>query len=245
MIKRGDNITLAIHGTKEGMTLRFRGCDSTSPYCEKEDTAFYQPCTGYSWVHIGCVPCEWNSHFNKYETVITAWMSKCDAEYINDIEDNPDARWVSFRTWYNKKGYPTIKSHMARLRNAASIIQRKWLSTRNLYLGRKVFVVFDKYSKSENVYRGTITAFVEIKNYNTAKFAVVMYEDGDIRVYHEKHINILNDEGLRRIKTGPTARNLWDFNYKKMIVDVKKIWPESGSKFYDLQLFFQHLILTA
>ena len=73
-VNRGDKITKAMT-CREGMTLRFRGCDSTSPYCGPGDTCFYQPNTGDVWVHIGCIPYRFNYFTNKYEKELTAFTS--------------------------------------------------------------------------------------------------------------------------------------------------------------------------
>jgi hypothetical protein len=61
MINRGDKITKCTASVNDGMTLRFRGADMRNGLKE-EEVSFYQGQTGTrSWVHIGCIPCYWDS----------------------------------------------------------------------------------------------------------------------------------------------------------------------------------------
>ena len=60
MINRGDKITRCNRATT-GMSLRFRGACSQNGLTT-EETVFYRPSTGENmWVHIGCIPCYWDS----------------------------------------------------------------------------------------------------------------------------------------------------------------------------------------
>ena len=60
MINRGDKITRVV-SDPTGMTLRFRGADGRNGL-SPDETVFYQAETGTrTWVHIGCIPCYWDS----------------------------------------------------------------------------------------------------------------------------------------------------------------------------------------
>jgi len=200
-VNRGDKITKAMT-CREGMTLRFRGCDSTSPYCGVGDTCFYQPNTGDIWVHIGCIP-YWFNHFtNKYQKELTAFTM-----HPKTPIDIP------------------LKHQITRLNRAAGIIQRAWLSRKSR--NTRVWIVMDKFSKTERVYRGMITDII------THPFMlIVTFSDGEKRMYHPDHLSLLNHEGLRRIYTGPTLSNfsgITDLNYGRLLKNVKKKNPQSGS----------------
>lgn len=202
-VKRGDKITKAMT-CRQGMTLRFRGCDTTSPYCgSKSDAFFYQPNTGDVWVHIGCIPYRFNYFTNKYEKELTAFTS------IKKIIDFP------------------LKHQITRMNRAAGLIQRTWLSRRSHQT--RVWIVMDKFTKTEKVYRGKVTDVVSLYHVD---HLIVTFSDGEKRMYHRNHLALLNHEGLRRIYTGPTIPNLSrtaDLNYGHLLESVKKEHPESGS----------------
>ena len=154
-VNRGDKITKAMT-CREGMTLRFRGCDSTSPYCGPADTNFYQPNTGDVWVHIGCIPYWFNTFTNKYEKHMTA--------FTMDPKTPID--------------FP-LKYEITRMNRAAGVIQRAWLSRRTC--NTRVWIVMDKFTKAEKVYRGKVTDRVSLP---PPMFLIVTFSDGEKRMYH-------------------------------------------------------------
>ena len=201
-VNRGDKITKAMT-CREGMTLRFRGCDSTSPYCGPADTNFYQPNTGDVWVHIGCIPYWFNTFTNKYEKHMTA--------FTMDPKTPID--------------FP-LKYEITRMNRAAGVIQRAWLSRRTC--NTRVWIVMDKFTKAEKVYRGKVTDRVSLP---PPMFLIVTFSDGEKRMYHPDHLSLLNHEGLRRIYTGPTLSNfsgMTDLNYGRLLKNIKKKNPQSG-----------------
>lgn len=202
-VNRGDEITKAMT-CRNGMTLRFRGCDSTSPYCGLRDTHFYQPNTGDVWVHIGCIPYRFNTFTNKYEAEMTAFTM-------------------------NQKtpiGFP-LKHEITRMNRAAGLIQRAWLSRRAHNL--RVWIVMNKFEAIEKVYRGKVTEVVSLYHVD---HLIVTFSDGEKRMYHPTHLTLLNHEGLRRIYTGPTLPSVsrtTDLNYGWLVRSVKKKNLQSGT----------------
>lgn len=202
-VNRGDKITKAMT-CREGMTLRFRGCDSTSPYCGPGDTNFYQPNTGDVWVHIGCIPYWFNTFTNKYEKHLTA--------FTMDPKTPID--------------FP-LKHEITRMNRAAGVIQRAWLSRRTHNM--RVWIVMDKFTKTEKVYRGKVTGWVSLPR---AMHLIVTFSDGEKRMYHPAHLSLLNHEGLRRIYTGPTLSNfsrITDLHYGRLIKNINGKSRQSGS----------------
>lgn len=97
-INRGDKITRCTAAHNDGMTLRFRGADSRNGL-EKKEVAFYLAQTGTrTWVHVGCIPCYWDSlpeDSNEYSppalrSVFTDWGAKLSYE---------------FDEWYSRTGH--------------------------------------------------------------------------------------------------------------------------------------------
>lgn len=202
-VNRGDKITKAMT-CRKGMTLRFRGCDATSPYCGVKDTYFYQPNTGDVWVHIGCIPYWFNTFTNKYEKEWTAFTMDPKTPI----------------------GFP-FKHEITRMNRAASVIQRAWLSRRAY--NERVWIVMDKFTKSEKVYRGKVTDVVSLRHVD---HLIVTFSDGEKRMYHPTHLTLLNHEGLRRMHTGPTLNvlsRITDLNYGQLLKSVKQKNPQSGS----------------
>ena len=95
MIHRGDKITRCIKAG-DGMSLRYRGAGGECGLTMAE-TAFYQPVTGKDmWVHIGCIPCYWDSlpeDCNEYSRpklrpIPTEWGVKVYGEWEELTEKN-------------------------------------------------------------------------------------------------------------------------------------------------------------
>ena len=134
MINRGDKITHC-NRAPTGMTLRYRGADSQNGLTVAEVT-FYQAYTGNNmWVHVGCIPCYWDSlpeHCNKHSRprlrpICTDWGVKVYGE------------WEEWRTWEGEawqhmdvpyfcrvKGYPKEKFMRDRIIHAVKRFQAIW-----------------------------------------------------------------------------------------------------------------------
>ena len=134
MINRGDKITHC-NRAPTGMTLRYRGADSQNGLTAAEVT-FYQAYTGNNmWVHVGCIPCYWDSlpeHCNEYSRprlrpICTDWGVKVYGE------------WEEWRTWEGEawqhmdvpyfcwvKGYPKEKFMRDRIIHAVKRFQAIW-----------------------------------------------------------------------------------------------------------------------
>lgn len=126
MIHRGDKITV-VHGG-EGMTLRYRGADSTCGLT-MEETVFYQPSTGSKrWVHIGCNPCHWHNggcpcgEPHLYG-VWTEWSSKIQSEFD---EDYALTGHYDMEEFLDRRGYPQEKYQTDRVKAAVAKFQALW-----------------------------------------------------------------------------------------------------------------------
>tara|TARA_Y100001970_G_scaffold278640_1_gene384618 strand:+ start:418 stop:1413 length:996 start_codon:yes stop_codon:yes gene_type:complete len=152
MIHRGDKITRCKYG-KDGMTLRFRGGDMGHGLT-LEETAFYQAETGTRrWVHIGCIPCYWDSlpeDSNEYSPpalrpVLTDWESKLGYEYDE---------WYSSTNHYDMEefieihGYPQEKWMKDRIIHSVTRFQAIWRG----YLYKKAYPVALLQSQAEQMY---------------------------------------------------------------------------------------------
>ena len=134
MINRGDKITRchAGHRHRDGMTLRFRGADSRNGLTSKE-TAFYRAETGTKmWVHIGCIPCYWDSlpeNSNEYSTpalraIFTDWSSKTQEEY--DEWCQSQSEWKTMENFLWEHEYPEDNFMKNRIINAVIRFQAIW-----------------------------------------------------------------------------------------------------------------------
>ena len=133
MINRGDKITRCNRATS-GMELRYRGADATNGLTMGE-TVFYQPSTGKNlWVHIGCIPCYWDSlppTSNEYSRpslrpICTDWGVKVYGEWEELTEKD---EWWSLMevSYYCKvKGYPKEKFMRDRIVQAVTRFQALW-----------------------------------------------------------------------------------------------------------------------
>ena len=132
MINRGDKIT---HCNRQptGMTLRYRGADCQTGLTMAE-TAFYQCTTGKDmWVHIGCIPCYWDSlppTSNEYSRpklrpICTDWGVKVYGEFEEwcGSEDCDTEVLPHFRLM---KGYPKEKLMFDRIIHAVKRFQAIW-----------------------------------------------------------------------------------------------------------------------
>ena len=131
-INRGDKITHC-NRAPTGMTLRYRGADSQNGLTREEIT-FYQATTGENmWVHIGCIPCYWDSlppTSNEYSRpklrpICTDWGVKVYGEYEEwcGIQGCDEEVLPHFRLM---KGYPEEKFMRDRIVHAVKRFQALW-----------------------------------------------------------------------------------------------------------------------
>ena len=124
-IQRGDMITKC-HDTTNGMTLRFRGGD-TSDGLPQEETCFYQPTTGpRRWVHIGCNPCFWHNVEGFTPGLVgiwTDWAAKIQQEFDDDYSLNGHRTLEEF---LEMRGYPQEKYQSDRVKAGITKFQALW-----------------------------------------------------------------------------------------------------------------------
>jgi hypothetical protein len=132
MINRGDKITKCTTASNDGMKLRFRGADSRNGL-NVEETTFYQPKTGTRlWVHIGCIPCFWDSKSAKYSSpdivcIRSCWDTKIAAEFEEWSEktflSGSAPYWCDFLEMHD---YPEEKLMKYRIIYAVTRFQAIW-----------------------------------------------------------------------------------------------------------------------
>ena len=129
MINRGDKITRCVRDTN-GMSLRYRGAGGECGLTMTE-TAFYQPSTGKDmWVHIGCIPCYWDSlpeDSNEYSRpalrpICTDWGVKVYGEW----EEWCDSQHIDHDHFCQMKGYPKEKFMRDRIIHNVTRFQALW-----------------------------------------------------------------------------------------------------------------------
>ena len=139
MINRGDKITKCITTCNDGMKLRFRGADSRNGL-NMEETTFYQPETGTRmWVHIGCIPCFWDSalalcrgHPTNYSSPTLACIRTCwDTKMTSEFDEWSEQTFLSgsnpyWRDFLKKHGYPEEKLMKYRIIYAVTRFQAIW-----------------------------------------------------------------------------------------------------------------------
>jgi hypothetical protein len=144
MIHRGDKITRCIKADA-GMTLRYRGAGGECGLTMAE-TAFYQAETGKDmWVHIGCIPCYWDSlpeDCNEYSRpklrpIPTDWGVKVYGEWEKLAAD--DEAWERMGVPYfcMVKGYPMEKFMRDRIIHAVTRFQALWRG----YIYKKAYLI--------------------------------------------------------------------------------------------------------
>ena len=133
MINRGDKITRCNSATT-GMTLRYRGADADRGLT-MDETVFYQGATGNNmWVHIGCIPCYWDSlppTSNEYSRpklrpICTDWGVKVYGEFEDWCDSLPMDAFRSHPTFCLLKGYPKEKFMRDRIVHAVTRFQALW-----------------------------------------------------------------------------------------------------------------------
>jgi len=138
MINRGDKITRCNRATT-GMELRYRGADANCGLT-MDETIFYQGATGKDmWVHIGCIPCYWDSlppTSNEYSRpklrpICTDWGVKVYGEF--EEWTNADDSWgdvslcaMGVPYFCMVKGYPKEKFMRDRIIRAVTRFQALW-----------------------------------------------------------------------------------------------------------------------
>ena len=141
MINRGDKITHC-NRAPTGMTLRYRGADAKCGLT-MDETVFYQATTGNNmWVHIGCIPCYWDSlpeDCNEYSrpalrTIITDWGVKVYSEWKEWGDTHPEAH-MDVPYFSAVKGYPQEKWMKDRIIRAVTRFQALWRG----YLYKKAY----------------------------------------------------------------------------------------------------------
>ncbi len=139
-INRGDKITRCNRATT-GMKLRYRGADADHGLT-MDETVFYQGTTGENmWVHIGCIPCYWDSlpeDSNEYSRpslrpICTDWGVKVYGEWEEWAND--DEPWSIIELglpppdvpYFCKiKGYPKEKFMRDRIIHNVTRFQALW-----------------------------------------------------------------------------------------------------------------------
>ena len=137
MINRGDKITRC-NRAATGMELRYRGADAGCGLT-MDETVFYQAKTGNNmWVHIGCIPCYWDSlppTSNEYSRpklrpICTDWGVKVYGEWEEWAKDDdswgfpPSALGVPY--FCMVKGYPKEKFMRDRIIRVVTRFQALW-----------------------------------------------------------------------------------------------------------------------
>jgi len=145
MINRGDKITKCFQSSLAsivGMSLRFRGADSRNGLT-MDETVFYQAKTGNNmWVHIGCIPCYWDSlpeDCNEYSrpalrTIITDWGVKVYRE-CEEWNGTYPGEHMDVPYFSAVKGYPQEKWMKDRIIRAVTRFQALWRG----YLYKKAY----------------------------------------------------------------------------------------------------------
>ena len=221
-INRGDSITKCHSSSADGMTLRFRGADTTNGLTFQE-TAFYQAETGTkNWVHIGCCPCYWDSlpeDSNEYSPpglrgIPTAWNDKVNREFDEDYNRTGRSHWHNF---LKRNGYPESKFMKDRIIHAVTQFQALWRLHRArrrpsahvhrararyaLYqemlrntpdVGDHFEILFNKGESSESIYSGEV--YETQYRGDWVKIKVKFHYDGEVRKYTGKKFQILKKE---------------------------------------------------
>ena len=218
MVNRGDKITRCMRGRPTGMVLRYRGGDSSNGLTMRE-TAFYQAETGKDmWVHIGCIPCYWDSlpeDCNEYSRpklrpIPTEWdvkgypMEKFMRDRIIHAVTRFQALW---RGYIYKKAYLIALQQQREQRiedercvmtpltagdiaMAHALAEQKFLRETNV--GHRFGILFNRGEKSEAIYSGEIMSMCG--EANGLVVYVRFHHDGDRRKYHWKKFTSLTFE---------------------------------------------------
>ena len=132
-INRGDEITRC-NRSPTGMTLRYRGADCENGLTMAE-TTFYQANTGNNmWVHIGCIPCYWDSlppTSNEYSRpklrpICTDWGVKVYGEWEDWVGNDENWELMGLPYFRMVKGYPEEKFMRDRIVHAVTRFQALW-----------------------------------------------------------------------------------------------------------------------
>ena len=132
-INRGDNITRCNMATT-GMTLRYRGADADRGLT-MDETVFYQAETGSRmWVHIGCIPCYWDSlppTSNEYSRpclrpICTDWGVKVYGEFEEWAGNDEVCHQRGVPYFCMVKGYPKEKFMRDRIIRTVTRFQALW-----------------------------------------------------------------------------------------------------------------------
>ena len=143
-INRGDKITRC-NRAATGMTLRYRGADSQNGLTMAE-TTFYQANTGNNmWVHIGCIPCYWDSlppTSNEYSRpklrpICTDWGVKVYGEWDELTEEDVWYKLMGVPYYCKVKGYPKEKFMRDRIIHSVKRFQAIWRG----YLYKKAYPI--------------------------------------------------------------------------------------------------------
>ena len=133
MINRGDKITRC-NRAPTGMTLRYRGADSRNGL-KSVEIVFYQAKTGENmWVHIGCIPCYWDSlpeDSNEYSRpklrpICTEWGVKVYGEWDELAEKDEWWKLMGVPYYCRVMGYPKEKFMRDRIVHAVTRFQALW-----------------------------------------------------------------------------------------------------------------------
>ena len=157
MINRGDKITRCNRATT-GMTLRYRGAGAECGLT-MDETCFYQGATGKDmWVHIGCIPCYWDSlpkDCNEYSRpslrpICTDWGVKVYGEFEEWSSGPGGEPWLIMGVPYfcKVKGYPKEKFMRDRIIHAVTRFQAIWRG----YLYKKAYPVALLQSQAEQMF---------------------------------------------------------------------------------------------
>ena len=133
MINRGDKITHC-NRNPTGMTLRYRGA-GTECGLTMDEITFYQGTTGKDmWVHVGCIPCYWDSlpkDSNEYSRpklrpICTDWGVKIYGEWEEWVEGDENWELMGLPYFRMVKGYPEEKLMFDRIVHAVKRFQAIW-----------------------------------------------------------------------------------------------------------------------
>ena len=175
MINRGDKITRC-SSDSTGMTLRYRGADANCGLT-MDETIFYQGETGSrTWVHIGCIPCYWDSlppTSNEYSRprlrpICTDWGVKVYGEWEEWVGDDENWELMGVPYFCMVKGYPEEKFMRDRIVCAVTRFQALWRG----YIYKKAYPIARRQAKATEAINESKRATLSTRprcNQNTRK----------------------------------------------------------------------------
>lgn len=247
VINRGDKITRCLRAPT-GMTLRYRGAGGERGLTLAE-TAFYQAETGKDmWVHIGCIPCYWDSlppTSNEYSRpslrpISTEWGVKVYGEW-DDWRAN-DENWELMGLPYFRmlKGYPKEKFMRDRIVRAVTQFQALWRG----YIYKKAYPIALRHARATEAINLNARATMSSKEVETAvAYRKVWHarEDEDLAAQNARKRN----DFLLNTSIGAHVEVLFDENhpsatlYSGEVIKIQGL-PEIDGLYFWVQYHHDH-----